>query len=185
MYSSSRLGLVIASGTVAVVMTAACGSSPAVSATLADASFATSGGNLFNCTTPSRPATARSVSTDGMECSPKRAADGSFTTTPVTEIFKIGCGDGHGAFLTLTCAGDGKTRVVSGTATLSLLGSCDTPKQPPTSGQTFTFTDLAPGDTQSQPLSDCAAFSNFCTVSDPCAFNELKASVSITNPSQP
>lgn len=168
-----------------VVMAAAvmgCGSTAPVEVSLSSASFATTGGNLFNCATPAQPADRNSIQTQGLGCEPQRNPDGNYSTTPVTIATRVGCGDGHGAILTLTCVGTGKDRTVSGTVGLAVTPDCNSSDSSGSTATTFAFQGLAPGASQTTPpLTSCADFDDICTTSDPCAFNDFTATVTITN----
>jgi hypothetical protein len=153
------------------------GSSGAVTVTLSNTTFGTTGGNLYNCGSPARPSNIHSVN-GSFGCSLSQNADGSYSTTPVTETKRLGCSDGHGAWLVMTCAGTGAPHEVSGSVTLDLTSSCDAPSM--AGGDMLTFDKVAPGTPQMKGLQDCAVFSSFCPSSNACAFNQLKADVSVT-----
>jgi hypothetical protein len=157
-----------------------CGSPHAVEVTLATtSSFATTGGNLFNCSSPAQPATRRSLS-HTVECEPE-VVNGAFTTTPVTVMESMGCGDGHGALMTVTCAGTGTGNDVTVTVSVSIGSTCDVKKAVPNDEHTFVFQDVAPADTQTTSLAACADFEDFCTPTNACDFNAFKADISVTN----
>lgn len=171
-------------GVVALVASSACSAKapPAVEVTLSNAVFGTTGGNLFNCGSPAYPATSQAVSSNLIACDPGRAPDGTLSATPVTVTSIVGCGDGQGALVTVTCAGTGVGNLATGTVSIAITPSCsstDSAGDP----QSFSFQDLAPGATQSSPssLDSCVVFSNLCGTSDPCAFNSFAADISVTN----
>lgn len=172
-------------GVVGGFLTAICSacavSPPAVQVTLNDPVFGTSGGNLFNCTTPDKPANNNAVTPTTLGCEPNRNPDGTFTTTPVTVSQKVGCGDGHGAWVLVTCQGTGNGRDVSGTVSITLTDSCSDVKTA-TNQQSFAFQDVAPGAAQTSPeLDSCSVFGNLCGTSQPCAFNSFGSAVTVTN----
>lgn len=158
---------------------------PAVEVSLSSASFATTGGNLFNCGSPAQAATETSVARGGLACDPGRAPDGSLATKPVTVTEIVGCGDGQGALVTITCAGTGDGDHVTGSVTLAITPSCSSDASA-ADPQTFVFQDVAPGATVTTPgaLESCAVFDNVCSPSDTCAFNSFAADISVTNTSQ-
>lgn len=168
-----------------VVGSACSVSTAAVQVRLNTPAFGTTGGNLFNCSTPDQPANRHALTTDTVGCQPNQNPDGSFTTTPITVTKQVGCGDGHGALVVVTCAGTGTGTEVSGTVTLSLTSGCsDT-----TIGadpQAFAFQNLAPGDVQTSPapLDSCSVFGNLCGTSNACAFNSFAAQIAVTNESR-
>ena len=172
----------VVGGAMMAVCAACAASPPAVRVTLADASFGTSGGNLFNCTTPDRPANAHSVTPTTLGCEPDRNPDGTFTTQPVTVSQQVGCGDGHGALVTITCAGTGNGQAVSGTVSIALTGSCNDATTA-VDVQAFAFQNVAPGQTQSSPadLQSCSVFGNLCGSSNDCAFNSFASGVTVEN----
>jgi hypothetical protein len=158
-----------------------CGSSHVVEVTLSSASFATSGGNLFNCSTPAGPANRDGVSTGVIGCNPIRNADGTYSTTPVTVTEQVGCGDGHGAMVTVTCAGTGNGHDVTGSVTLSISASCGS-QEVGDDPQTFVFQDIAATASQTGPaMASCSAFGDLCSPTDTCAFNSFQAGVTVTN----
>jgi hypothetical protein len=166
----------------AVAIASGCGSHHTVEVTLQNASFGTTGGNLFNCTTPDRPANVQSVSRGPIVCEPERASDGTFTTTPVTILEQMSCGDGHGAIVSVTCAGTGTGYDVTVTVGVSISASCGSNASVGADPQTFVFQDVAPGTTLVSPtLASCAVFDNLCPTSNDCAFNAWSADISITN----
>ena len=69
----------------------ACGPPPVVEVSLTTASFATTGGNLFNCSTPAFAATAQALDKSTIGCSPTRNSDGTYSTTPVTVTTQVYC----------------------------------------------------------------------------------------------
>lgn len=163
---------------------AGCGNAEPVRVTLSGWAFATSGGNLFNCSSPAQAPDQNGIQTS-LGCEPVRNSDGTFATTPVVVSTQVGCGDGHGAVVTVTCAGTGTGRSVTASVTLSITASCDT-KDVGTGAATFVFQDVAPGASQaSTPLAACAAFDNLCAPSDTCAFNDFSATVTVDNMAAP
>jgi hypothetical protein len=175
---TSALGVVAVIGSSVV----GCGSTEAVVVTLSDWSFGTSGGNLFNCSTPAAPANRNGLSSTQVGCQPTLNSDGSYATTPVVVSEQLGCGDGHGAVVTVTCAGSGTGKSVVGTVALSISASCGSSDM---GGATagFQFQDLGPGTTQTSPapVSSCAVFDDLCNASDACAFNDFTATVTVEN----
>jgi hypothetical protein len=173
------VGLVVSG----VAAAAACGKPPAaLEVTLTNASFGTTGSNLFNCTTPAGPANLHGLSNDVFHCDPGRDQTGALLTTPTTIVTEVGCGDGHAAVVTVTCAGTGAGDALTGSVTLSIVSSCGS-KDPGNDPKTFDFQDLAPGTTQmsSATLDSCDAFSNLCNTPDPCLYNSFAADISVTN----
>jgi len=166
---------------------AACSAKPpaAVQVALNGAQFGTTGGNLFNCGSPAEPATFHSLSPTVIACDPGRAADGTLATQPATNTQIIGCGDGQGAVVTVTCAGTGVGNEVTGTVTIAIAPSCSSTDQQ-SDPQTFAFQNVAPGASQSSAatLESCAVFDNLCNPSNACAFNSFAADISVTNTSQ-
>jgi hypothetical protein len=162
----------------------ACHSSPLVTVTLSNASFATTGGNLFNCTSPEQPADAQSLSTSGIDCNPAQMSKDVYSQTPVSSTYQLGCGDGNAAVLVVSCgaADGGNADAFSGTVALGINPDCSpTDGGLPENAQVFAFGALAPGASQSQSLSSCANYGNFCPTSNPCVFNVLNATVTVTN----
>jgi hypothetical protein len=160
----------------------ACRAPDVVQVTLTTSSFATSGGNLFNCTTPERPADSQTVNGSGIGCTPSRNADGTFSATPVTVTDQVGCSDGHGAVITVSCAGIPGSADVTGSVTLSLSPSCDQKSEEDASnGDVLTFPDLASGAAQAGSLQACGVFGNICPTSNACAFNAFSATLTVTH----
>ena len=143
-------------------------------------SFVTTGGNLFNCSSPAQPATPRSLSHSPIACQPETVG-GRFTTTPVIVRESLGCGDGHGAIATVTCAGTGTGDDVTVTVSIAIGSSCDVKNATLADEQSFTIPDLAPQGSQTAPLASCADFEDFCTPSNSCDFNAFQADVTVTN----
>ena len=171
----------VVSGLGLAALVGGCGSSHAVQVTLdSTSSFATTGGNLFNCSSPAQPATARALQHGPIGCEPERV-NGVFTTTPVIVKQSLGCGDGHGAIMTVTCAGTGNGDDVAVTVSIGVGSSCDAKNASTVDDQTITVADLAPQGSQTGQLQSCGAFEDFCTPTDACAFNAFSASVTITN----
>lgn len=163
-----------------VVLLAACGASPsAITVTLPTSSFATSGGNVFNCTTPDMPPDRTRLRNEAIGCTPARNADGSWSKTPVTVFDELGCSDDHGALVVVTCAGGDGPGEVTGTVTISITSSCGQKTSQADNAQSFTYTNLAAGATTSQSLATCATFTNFCPTSNACGFNALSATVEV------
>ena len=158
---------------------------PAVQVTLEQPAFGTTGGNLFNCTTPSQPADRHTLTKTTIGCEPDRNGDGTFTTTPVTVTEQVGCGDGHGALVVVTCAGTGAGNAVTGSVMLALTSTCDETSAA-VDPQVFAFQDVAPGAAQSSTaaLDSCSVFGNLCGTSEPCAFNSFVAGISVANTSR-
>lgn len=158
-----------------------CGSQRAVEVTLSSSSsFATTGGNLFNCSSPAQAATPHALGGGVIACEPE-VVSGKFTTTPVIVKKSLGCGDGHGAIVTVTCAGTGTGDDVAVTVSVALGSSCDASKATLIDEQAFTFTDLAPLASQTTQLASCADFDDFCTPSNACEFNAFQADITVTN----
>jgi hypothetical protein len=172
--------LVGASGLLTAAIASGCGSPHAVEVTLATtSSFATTGGNLFNCSSPAQPATPRAL-THTVQCEPA-VVNGAFTTTPVTVTQSMGCGDGHAAIMTVTCAGTGTGNDVTVTVSVSIGSTCDAKNAATLDEHAFVFQDVAPADTQTTSLASCADFDNACTPTNVCEFNAFKADISVTN----
>jgi len=171
---------------VGVAMVGACSSPAAIEVSLDMTQFATSGGNLFNCSSPAQPATQHALSGAAIACTPKRSGHG-YSSEPVTVTEQVGCGDGHGALVSVTCAGTTEGAVgITGTVSMMLSGSCDVKSFSLAEAETFTFDDLESGATvTSPPASQCAAFSTFCTPTDACAFNDFGATFTVTNLNAP
>jgi len=172
----------VVSGFALASTVAGCGSRHAVEVTLSTtSSFVTTGGNLFNCSSPAEPATPRSLGHGPIACTPE-VAGGKFTTTPVIVRESLGCGDGHGAIVTVTCAGTGSGDDVVVTVSVAIGSSCDVKDAKLVDEQMVTFADVAPQGTQSVELPpSCADFSDFCTPNDACDFNAFRADVTVTN----
>ena len=167
-----------------VAWVAGCGSTEPAKVSLSSWSFSTSGSNLFNCSTPAQAADRNGIQTE-LGCQPNRNADGTFATTPVVVSTQVGCGDGHGAVVTISCAGTGTGRDITGSVTLSITADCGS-QTVGAGAATFAFQDIPPGGSQtSTPLAACGAFADFCTVTDACAFNEFAATVTVTNTAAP
>ncbi|HEX4516365.1 MAG TPA: hypothetical protein VH054_22610 [Polyangiaceae bacterium] len=160
---------------------AGCGSQRAVHVTLSStSSFATTGGNLFNCSDPAQAATPRALSGGSITCEPE-VVSGKFTTTPVIVKQSLGCGDGHGAIMTVTCAGTGNGDDVAVTVSVAIGSSCDASNANLVDEQPFTFADIAPQGSQTTQLAACADFDDFCTPTNTCEFNAFQADVTVTN----
>ncbi len=167
-----------------------CSSPEIVVVHLSQTSFGTTGGNLFNCSTPAFPSDENGVVAEDIVCNPTRSADGTLSTTPVTVNQQMGCGDGHGALVTVTCAGTGSGDDVAVLVTLSITNSCgntNASTEPGDDPQTFAFADIAPGANAASPgaLESCSVFGNLCGTSNACAFNDWSAAISVTNMSSP
>jgi hypothetical protein len=163
-------------------LVAGCGSQHVVQVTLSStSSFATTGGNLFNCSSPAQAATIRSLDRGPIYCEPQIIA-GQYTTKPVVVKQSLGCGDGHGAIITVTCAGTGNGGDdVAVTVSIGLGSSCDAKNATLTDEQAFTIADVAPQATQTAPLASCADFDDFCTPTNACEFNAFEADITVTN----
>lgn len=160
----------------------ACGAHHTVEVTLSSGSFGTTGGNLFNCSTPSQPANVHAPERGPIYCEPERASDGTFTTTPVTVTEQVACNDGHGAVVSVTCMGTGTGQDVAVTVSVSIAATCESSPSVGSDPQSFAFQDVAPGMTLASPtLASCAVFDNLCPTSNACAFNEFQAEISVTN----
>lgn len=160
---------------------AGCGSQHAVQVTLSStSSFATTGGNLFNCSSPAQGATAHALGHGPISCEPEIIA-GKFTTKPVIVKQSLGCGDGHGAIMTVTCAGTGNGDDIAVTVSVAIGSSCDATKASLVDEQAFTIADLAPLASQTAQLASCADFDDFCTPTNACEFNAFQADVTVTN----
>jgi hypothetical protein len=170
-------------GFLMAVMSACSVSPPAVRVTLTGPIFGTTGGNLFNCSTPDQPANRHDVTPTTIACEPNHNPDGTFTTTPVTVTQEVGCGDGHGAYVFVSCQGTGTGREVSGTVGIALTDSCSDATTA-TNEQSFAFQNMGPGETQtSAELDSCSVFGNLCGTSSPCSFNSFASSISVSNTS--
>lgn len=172
---------VVLSGIVVIAAMTACAAPHGVEVRLTNPDFGTTGGNLFNCSTPDFPADTHAVAGGAITCVPT-SNGATLSTTPVVVSEQMACGDGHGALVTVSCAGTGTGEDVTATVTISITASCDD-HQPGSDPSGFTFADVAPGDTQSSPsaLSSCAVFDNICPSTNDCAFNAFSATVSVTN----
>ena len=164
---------------VAVLAFVACGPPPpALEVSLSNDSFATSGGNLFNCTSPEFPPDKQALSAKTLECTPPEK-NGAFTGASETVSLQYGCGDGHGALIIATCRGDG-SGAMSGSVELVLTPDCGMTTADGGVEQVFGFTGLTAGATQSEATQACAAFTNFCPVDNPCAFNQFSATINLS-----
>ena len=158
-----------------------CGARHGIEVTLAStSSFSTTGGNLFNCSSPAQPATQRALGEGPIVCEPNEA-NGVFTPTPVTVVESLGCGDGHGALVTVTCAGTGTGHHVTVTVTVAIGSSCDVKTASSADPQTLTFQDVAPLAMQTTSLASCADFDDLCTPTNACDFNAFQADITVTN----
>jgi hypothetical protein len=167
----------------AVSLLAACSSGPArvVQVTLSGATFATTGGNLFNCGSPAQPATPQLLGDQTISCFLAANGDG-YTSAPSTSWQVMGCGDGNAAVVQVSCSGAPGSRDVSGTVTIAVASTCKAQELPAGAGTPFAFTALAPGAQQSSSsLSACADPNDMCTSSDACAFNQFTATVTVQN----
>ncbi len=168
---------------VGVFLVTGCATRDAIRVTISNASLDTSGGNLFNCTTPAFPAHHQALSTTQIGCEPQPDGNGGYSTKPVVVWQQIGCDDGHGALVTVTCAGSGNGKTVVGTVTLSVTASCND-STAGTDAAEFPYQDLAPAATQtSSSLSSCADFDDLCPTSNPCAYNAFSGTVAVANDS--
>jgi hypothetical protein len=102
-----------------------------------------------------------------------------YGTTTTSKLVSLGCTNGHGAFVFLDCSGSGQGFGVSGTVRLALSSSCDS--QNAQMGDSFTYTDLAPGMSSKRTLQDCATFQTFCASNNACAFNMASADITVSN----
>ncbi len=177
-----RMFVLLGAALVVVPIAMGCGTSHAVEVRLVSPSYGTTGGNLFNCTTPDFPADQTTVDESVIACTPQPGANGTLSTTPVLVLAQVACSDGHGAVVTVSCAGTGTGHDITTTVTLSITPSCGS-HDPGSDPQSFTFADVAPADTQATPatLSSCAVFDNICPTTNECAFNAFSATVSVTN----
>jgi hypothetical protein len=102
----------------------------------------------------------------------------SYASMPVVVTEQVGCGDGHGAVVTVTCAGSGTGRSVVGTVALTLTASCGSNDEGEAAAG-FQVQDLGPGTTQTSPtpLSSCGVFDDLCNASD-------TATVAVANAAQ-
>ncbi len=159
---------------------AGCGSQRAVQVTLSStSSFATTGGNLFNCSEPAQAAVPRALGGGPIACEPE-VVGGKFTTTPIIVKQSLGCGDGHGAIVTVTCAGTGNGDDVAVTVSVALGSSCDASNASLIDEQAFTA-ELSPRASQTAQLASCGAFDDYCTPSNECDFNVFQADLVVTN----
>jgi hypothetical protein len=163
---------------------AGCFPPPSATITLSGLSFGTTGGNLFNCGSPAQPANNQSISNEDssgnivVTCTPTPGSNGTFSTTPVTPFQgEVSCGDGHGAFISISCNGTGNPNDISinGSVTFSIENSCGSGIDS-SNANTFPFTGLLPGAAQSSfGLASCDRFSNACATGMPCNFNDFSA----------
>jgi hypothetical protein len=163
----------------------ACGSPSPITISLSNASYATTGFNLFNCGSPAQPAVPRGLSTGGIECDPAMVANGVYA--PATATYGLACDDDNAAVLVVSCAASdgGSGNTLSGFVALGINPNCSpTDGGLPMHAQVFEFS-LAPGASQSQTMRSCANFDDVCPSNDPCAFNALSAQVQVTNSLQP
>jgi hypothetical protein len=175
-----------------------------VEVVLSDAAFATTGVNLFNCSTPAQPPSPTSVSATPVVCNPLPEGSG-YSTTPVVVDQVVGYGNESAAVVQVTCSGTPASHDVSGSVLLAITstvpGSCaaaipDGGLVPPLPGPdggavlesdggvgpAFDFDFVVPsGTTMSRPLGACAAFTNFCTPTNVCDFNAFSATVTLSN----
>jgi hypothetical protein len=159
---------------------AGCGSQHGVEVTLSTtSSFATTGGNLFNCASPAQAATQRSLGHGPIICQPEVVA-GKFTTTPVTVKQSLGCGDGHGAIVTVTCAGTGNGDDVTANVSIAVGSSCDANSATLVDEKSFSGM-FTPHSSSSTQLASCASFEDFCTPTNACDFNAFQADVTVEN----
>ncbi len=122
---------------------------PAVTVVLSTVSLCTSGGNLFNCLSPS--CNSQSITDIIIPCNPTPNPDGSISQSIVTvPPQQYGCGNGHGAVVQVTCQGTGQVGNIglSGSVALSVSDQCGTNQIDPCNVSTFTFADLLPGAAQ-------------------------------------
>lgn len=160
---------------VAFVLTACGPSGPQLQVTLTNGTFATTGGNLFNCTNPDFPPNRHTLRNDKIICTPHHGSSASETVTVTDEL---ACGDDHGALVLVTCSADSAGNI-AGSVTISLSTSCGD-KTAAANAQAFSFTGLSAGATQSQTLVACAAFTNFCPSGDGCGFNQFGGTVNLS-----
>ena len=122
---------------------------PQVTVKLNSLSFATTGFNICSaCNCP------ESLSDLTVTCNPIVSPDGGVTPATVTQ--EVGCRDGHGALVSVTCspsthspadAGNGNaSRGIDVTVNVSLENSCG--DNTPVDTQTFTANDVLPGEPQ-------------------------------------
>jgi hypothetical protein len=153
-----------------------CGpSGPSLQLTVSNGNFATTGGNLFNCTSPDFPPNRHTLRNDTIVCRPNT---GSRAAETITVTDELACGDGHGALVVVTCSAD-SAGVIAGSVTASVTSSCGT-KTSDADADGFMFTGLDVGATQSQTLKSCGAFTNFCPSGDGCGFNQFNGSFNLT-----
>jgi hypothetical protein len=164
---------------------------PQATVNLAGVQFGTTGFNICsacNCINSLPDAT--------ITCSPQLDANGAPTTTPVEVQQELGCSDGHGALVTVTCNGTTSSSGGSGGlggldvgVTLNIEKDCGSFFQTPNdSNPTFTAVDVLPGQssTNSQFLDVCDAFggtSGPCSIfanGGSCTFNDFDANVTVS-----
>jgi hypothetical protein len=165
----SLLGLGCGSTTVAT---------PPITVSLSGDSFATTGSNLFNCGAPANPPDSAGLSGGGISCTPEQNSDGTFSTTPASVWEQVGCSDGHGALVVVTCGGTMGTNDINGSVSISITQNCGD-QTPDPDAATFSYSNTQ-GMSAAQTLQSCATFSNLCSTNDPCAFNAFVARVSVT-----
>jgi hypothetical protein len=154
----------------------ACGpSGPSLELTVSSGVFATTGGNLFNCTSPTFPPNRHTLRNDKIVCTPKH---GSQASEVITVTDELACGDGHGALVVVTCTTDAAGNI-DGSVSISITSSCGD-KTPASNADAFTFSGLALGSMQSQSVASCAAFTNFCPSGDGCGFNQFNGTANLS-----
>ncbi len=154
---------------------AACGPRPSLVVTLSDATFATTGGNLFNCTAPAFPPDKWTPSNGPIDCTP-----GSTTTesSPVIVSQQVACGDGHGALVVVSCFADG-AGALAGSVELSITSSCGDHTSNAGNVQSFSFSGVTGSGTQTHSLQACDTFTNFCPSGNACGFNQFGATLDL------
>jgi hypothetical protein len=165
---------------------------PQVTVDVTGAQFGTTGFNICsacNC--------FHSLPDTTITCTPLLTSSGAISTAPQTTQQELGCSDGHGALITVTCNGTTSTSGASGgmggvdvSINLAIEKDCgsgfETVNDPSESTQNFTATDMLPGQTQTTNLLACDAFggtSGICSIvanGGSCTFNLFGAGFAIT-----
>jgi hypothetical protein len=161
----------------------ACEPSPAVTFRFSPISFATT--TDTDCNNP--PASQDKQVISGVDssgaltlvCNPIVNPDGSISTTPQTTTEQVSCGDGHGAVVQVSCSGDGVVGdvVQQAVVQISISDQCGTNALDPNNTQAIQVFPLNPGDTLTQPIDSCDAFSGSCMG---CNFNSFSTELQIT-----
>jgi hypothetical protein len=151
---------------------------PPITVSLSSDTFATSGSNLFNCGSPANPPDPAGLAGGSIGCTPEQDSNGSYSATPASVWKQLGCSDGHGALVVVTCGGMMGSNIITGSVSISVTQSCSD-QTPDPDAATFSYSNT-PGMSAGQSLQSCATFSNLCGTGDPCGFNAFAARVSVT-----